>query len=90
MLLLALKNNNIIIVGNAWFRNVALHTAGMFNSNAEFRIGNTMNSSPMTGRIDEVSYWKRLLSQAEIDYLFNGGLGRPFEEYGNKGIYLVG
>lgn len=33
-------------------------------------------SSYFGGRIDEVSFWKRLLTTGERDYLYNGGAGR--------------
>jgi hypothetical protein len=38
--------------------------------------GDTRNFS-MNGRLDEVAIWSRPLSDAEIAYLYNGGLGNP-------------
>lgn len=40
------------------------------------------NVQPLTGRLDMVGFWKRLLSGAEIGALWNEGRGRAYAECG--------
>ena len=46
-------------------------------SGALFRIGGASNSL-MNGLVDEVGFWKRVLTAAEITQLYNGGSGYAF------------
>lgn len=41
-----------------------------------FRIGAIQSNYYLTGRVDEVSFWKRLLTTDERAYLYNSGAGR--------------
>jgi hypothetical protein len=50
-------------------------------SNAEFRIGHSSRTATlyfMDGRIDEVGFWKRVLTPSEWAALYNGGAGRTY------------
>jgi hypothetical protein len=54
---------------------VTAATAGAPGDTANaFRLGDRWNES-LDGRLDEVSFWKRLLSPAERSELYNGGAG---------------
>jgi hypothetical protein len=59
----------------------AARTAAISDTAAGFIIGadgfNTTNA-PVDGRIDEVGFWKRVLSAAEITELYNSGSGRNY------------
>lgn len=57
------------------------HTGGIFDSTAELAIGAFPNlAQPWDGLIDEVGLWNRVLTNAEIEWLYNSGVGRSFEE----------
>lgn len=61
----------------------AAHSAGVFNSNSDFRIGgrhSNPTSSMWDGLIDEPGIWNIVLTGAQEDSLFNSGNGRthPF------------
>lgn len=58
--------------------NTASHAGGAFANTAQFQIGANVGASTWNGRIDEVGIWKRLLSDAEITDLYNGGSGRDY------------
>lgn len=50
------------------------------DTTASFKLG-ARNSTPtafLDGRLDEVAYWKRLLTTAEKTTLYNSGFGTPF------------
>ena len=48
------------------------------DAGSSFRIGAYGGPfGPMNGRIDSVSFWKRLFTAAEKTYLYNNGNGRP-------------
>ncbi len=54
------------------------HTTGVFDNTAPFRIGSRDASSYWDGLIDEVSFWKRVLTAGEITTLYNGGAGLAY------------
>lgn len=57
--------------------NSSAHATGVLNSSAIFTIGANDNTSRFfDGAIDEVSFWKRLLTTAEITELYAGGVGK--------------
>lgn len=45
---------------------------------SEFRIGRSGQGALMTGRVDEVGIWKRLLTSEEHSWLYNNGAGRTY------------
>jgi hypothetical protein len=53
------------------------HTAGVFNGTAAFRIGYD-GTWPMSGRVDEVGFWKKVLSAAERTALYGAGSGAAY------------
>jgi Concanavalin A-like lectin/glucanases superfamily len=62
-------------------QNTAAHTTGIFDSTANFQLGDqTPAFSPFDGVIDEVGIWSRALSDGEVTSLYNSGSGlaHPF------------
>lgn len=54
-------------------------TGGGYDSAADFNMGRAVsNTLPMNGRMDEVGFWKRVLSPSERAFLYNGGSGRSY------------
>ena len=43
--------------------------------------GRSLNPTYLTGAIDEVSFWKRTLTDAERLFVYNTGFGRSYSEY---------
>jgi hypothetical protein len=70
----SVANTMNIQVNNGTVDSVSF-TAGFFNGANEFRIGNHLNnpSNAMDGRIDEVGFWKKVLTAQERTDLYNGG-----------------
>ena len=60
----------------------ASHTTGSWNSTSPFTIGNYAGvpdgSNAWNGRIDEVGFWKRVLTAQERANLYNGGSGNTY------------
>jgi len=52
------------------------------NSTAEFEIGSLGAFYMHTGSIDEVAFWRRALSDAEVASLYNGGAGSFYDSWG--------
>lgn len=71
--------------------------AGVFNSTAAFHIGARSNpvNNFVDGRVDEVSFWKKVLTAQEITDLYNGGSGNTYDSAGTctpasvSGMFLV-
>lgn len=67
----------------------APYTSGVFASDAEFQIGGAQSSSGvpiyMDGDIDEVVFWKRILTSDERTDLYNAGAGRSYYYILNNG-----
>jgi hypothetical protein len=52
-------------------------------SGSSLTIGSTdAGAYPLTGIVDEVGFWKRKLTSAEITALYNGGSGLPLSSFG--------
>jgi hypothetical protein len=58
------------------------HTTGVFNSAAAFTVGCHLNSGSTTnhfdGMLDQIGFWKRVLTGAESTKLYNGGGGLAY------------
>ena len=54
----------------------ALTTAGLKNGTQPFKLGGPDGAAYWDGLLDQVGFWKRLLSAQERAYLWNGGAGR--------------
>lgn len=72
-------NNQIGIAVNAGTADTASHTTGVFDSTATFALG-ARNTSPAyhNGRIDELGFWKRVLTSTERTQLYNSGNGLAY------------
>jgi hypothetical protein len=51
---------------------------GSYDENSAFRLGFD-GSSFMDGLMEDVGFWKRVLTQSEIVELYNGGAGRTYD-----------
>ena len=61
------------------------HSAGSYNSTGQFLIGavpTTIPSSFWDGRIDEVGFWKKVLTSQERTDLYNNGNGNTYNSSG--------
>lgn len=54
------------------------HSGGVFNSNAPLHLGAIFNVAFLDGRIDEVAFWKRVLTAPERASLYNAGAGLAY------------
>jgi RHS repeat-associated protein len=78
-----------IQVNNGAVNNVA-YSSGVFHGNLAFAIGGRSDGvATFNGRIDEVGFWKRVLSPAEISALYNAGVGCQYPFSGCKGETYV-
>jgi RHS repeat-associated protein len=69
-----------IQVNNAAVKSSAI-TTGSTNTNFAFLIGGLANgANGMNGRIDEVAFYKRVLTPAERNWMYNAGAGRTYSE----------
>lgn len=72
-------NNLIGISVNAGTANTTAHSTGITDSTGAFRIGSEVNAGRYwDGLIDEVGFWKRVLTAAERTELYNAGAGRDY------------
>lgn len=75
--------NTINIQVNNGTANSAAHAGGVFDSAAHFQIGHAFHSATeeiyMRGRIDDVGFWKKILTAAERSELYAGGLGNAYD-----------
>lgn len=58
----------------------AAYVTGVFNGPSVFQIGQGDPGQNWDGLIDEVGFWKRVLTPAERTFLYNGGAGRSYAE----------
>lgn len=81
--------NNIIGVSVNAVETTASYSSGVKAGSADFRIGNDDREvAYFDGLIDEVSFWKRTLTSGERLLLYNGGVGRTYEEYGIVPVFM--
>jgi Concanavalin A-like lectin/glucanases superfamily len=71
---------NISVNGGAADSTPTLGALATPAAGVEFRIGArvAVNQRYITGRVDEVGLWKRILTAAERTHLYNGGAGRTY------------
>jgi len=85
--------NNILGISlNAGTANTKDYSGGAFVGTAPFQLGAASGAEFFDGLIDEVSFWKRKLSQTEISQLYNNGAGLAYPlggVTGPGGAYLV-
>jgi len=94
----ATANTINIVVDDGTVDSLA-HTLGVYSGTFNLNIGSHTNTAAqMSGAIDELGYWHKVLSAAEITQLYNGGAGLayPFRSFTqlergirglNRGIY---
>lgn len=78
-------NNQIGISVNAGTADTAAHTTGVRDGTATFEIGRNVDDGSggvMNGLVDEVGFWKRVLTSGERTSLYNGGSGLPYSSFG--------
>jgi hypothetical protein len=72
-------NNQIGIAVNAGTADTGSHSGGVNDGNAPFQIGASVaDNLYWDGFIDEVGFWKRVLTGAERTELYNAGSGRDY------------
>jgi hypothetical protein len=72
--------NNVIFISVNGVENTAAHTTGLADRDGTFDIGR-FNASTVTdfdGLIDEVGFWKKVLTSTERAALYAGGNGRTY------------
>jgi hypothetical protein len=73
-------NDQIGISVNNGTPNTVSHTLGVNDSTATFRLG-AVGVSPfwhLNGNLDEVAFWKKVLTPDERTILYNGGAGKAY------------
>ncbi len=84
-------NNLIGIALNAGTADTASHSAGVNDGTRDFSIGaRPAGSLGWHGQIDEVGFWKRVLTSGERTQLYNSGAGLAFSSFGGGGATLPG
>lgn len=68
--------NTISIAMNGTVNNSLAHATGIHDSSGQFMIGARETSNWMDGQIDEVGFWNRVLTTAELSELYNASAGR--------------
>lgn len=76
-------NNLIGIEVNDGTANTTSHSTGVFNGSVGFKIGSYQDTTglEMDGKIDEVGFWKRMLTVSERTDLYNSGNGRAYSYF---------
>jgi hypothetical protein len=69
-------NNIISISVNDGTANTTAHTTGVFDSTAAFVMGSFASLAYWDGRVDEVGFWKRILTAGEVTELYKAGVGK--------------
>ncbi len=73
-------NNQIGIAVNDGTPDTASHTTGVQNGTGPFQIGAFNGTLQFDGLIDEVGFWKRMLTSGERTWLYNSGNGRSYAD----------
>lgn len=93
MATLVYDGTNISIYLNAVSDATPVASAFSVNTITGAVFGLEINTSTnyVTGHLDEVGFWSRALSGAEITQLYNGGIGLtyPFTTAGNSGFFFA-
>jgi hypothetical protein len=67
-----------ISVGGSTFETAAITIGSITGSTADFQIGAANSTDFWDGRVDQIGFWKRALTQAEVTFLYNSGAGRAY------------
>lgn len=76
-------NNQIGIAVNAGTADITSHSGGVVNASSNVNVGAIAAAAHWDGIIDEVGFWKRVLTSDERTELYNAGTGRDYD-------YIVG
>lgn len=72
-------NNQIGISVNAGTANTTTHTTGVNDGASNFEVGaSSVQALWLSGRVDEVGFWKRVLSSQDRTDLYNSGAGLAY------------
>ncbi|MBA4147933.1 MAG: LamG domain-containing protein [Verrucomicrobia bacterium] len=82
-LLLQRNGNSIELYVDGQFEENVTFTNSVQNGGWDFWVGMEKNGWPWNGSIDEVGYWGRSLSSAEISTLYGNGTPPAFESFGD-------
>jgi hypothetical protein len=79
--------NNVLGIAINDTADTSAYSAGLVDTPARTTIGRNDDGSgnPMTAAIDEVGFWKRMLTPTERTNLYNGGSGLAFSSFGGGG-----
>ena len=77
--LIVFRSANLIGLRVNGNETTGLIAAPVGSAAATFRVGHDTSGYPWQGVIDEVAVWKRALTGAEMDALYNGGAGRTLK-----------
>lgn len=83
----SINNTLNIQINNGSISSVSFSTGVFANGTGDFMIGGSANFSNSTnGYIDEVGFWKRILTQGERTRLYNSGFGLtiPFDSLSDR------
>jgi len=77
-----------------WNDNTGNTSAGLTNGiktngTSAFEIGNRGGTLDLTGIVDQLGFWQRVLTSTERTYLYNGGTGRTYAELVPIGTELI-
>lgn len=78
-------NDQLGIQVNNGTANTVSHTAGVFDGTGDFTISGLEFSNYWDGLIDEVGFWKKVLTAGEKTFLYNSGSGRSYSDIQNEG-----
>ena len=65
---------------NAGTRDTVPFTTGIYDGPNMLRIGSGYNAEYLDGALDEMALYKRSLTQAEVEWLYNSGSGRTYAD----------
>jgi hypothetical protein len=73
-------NHKIGISVNAGAADLVNHATGVAVKDCYFGIGGYDGGGWLDGMVDEVAFWKRILTDGERTWLYNGGSGRTYSD----------
>lgn len=76
-------DNNTVGISVNGVTDTSSHTTGVFNGSSAFAVGSrgAVLASLMDGKVDQVCFHRRILSDADINALYNNGDGLPFSQF---------
>lgn len=71
---------------NAGTQDTSAMTAGIISAgNADFQIGRYKSTGYFAGKVDQCALWDRVISQTEIEEIYNSGNGLAYSEWDAAG-----